>query len=91
MFSIKFLWKTTLSHSKLIKEIRRFFSTHLKLLSNIGKRDSFIENISWKMTHFLENIIVETNRALVPRQNGGFYEGYTPNNSVIWTCKKVLK
>ena len=43
------------------------------------------------MTHFLENIIVETNRALVPRQNGGFYEGYTPNNSVIWTCKKVLK
>ena len=43
------------------------------------------------MTHFLEIIIVETNRALVPRQNGGFYEGYTPNNGVIWTCKKVLK
>ena len=26
------------------------------------------------MTHFLENIIVETNRALVPRQNGAFLD-----------------
>ena len=73
------------------RKLEGCFSTHLKLLPNIRKCDSFIENASWKITHFLENIIFETNRALVPRQNGGFYEGYTPNNGVIWTCKKVLK
>ena len=40
------------------------FFNSFKVEPNIGKRDSFIENDFWKMTHFLENIIAETNRAL---------------------------
>ena len=37
------------------------------------KKDSFIEIIFWKMTHFLKNIITETNRALINGQVVGIF------------------
>ena len=40
----------------------RSFSNSFKLLINIGKWDNFIENTFLKMTYFLENINIETNR-----------------------------
>ena len=33
----------------------------LRVLLNIGKWDSFFKNIFWKVSHFLENINIETN------------------------------
>ena len=46
-----------------IRKDRRFVLTHLRLLSNIEKWNSFIENTFWKFSHFLENITAKTNRA----------------------------
>ena len=49
--------------------MRFFFSIQLKLLLNIGKWDNFIKNNFWKMTHFLENIIVETDKTEYLKKN----------------------
>ena len=41
------------------------FQLILRLLPNIGKWDRFLENASWKLTHFSKNINVETNDVIV--------------------------
>ena len=55
----------SISKQAKLGKLESCFSTYLKLLPNIRKWDRFIENVSWKMTHFLENIIAETNRVYV--------------------------
>ena len=64
-YTIFYLRKTTLSHNKLNKRnYEYFFSTYLRMLLNIRIKEIFMENIFWKITNFLENIITKTNRAL---------------------------
>ena len=40
------------------------FSTHLRLLPNIGKWDDFIIFFFFKMTYFLENIIAKKKQSV---------------------------
>lgn len=44
---------------------KTFSSLCLRLLPNTVKRDSFLENVLWKMNNFPENVNAKTNRALI--------------------------
>ena len=56
---LKIVLESNFIHNKLNKRSWEvfFFSIYLRLLPNIKKWDDFIENASWKMTYFLENIV----------------------------------